>query len=79
MDQYNQRMADRGMTHGAGWLSLGVSTAALAGLVGLIAAVGCVSEEVGHTKTTTKQTTDTPTERTTVTEVHEKDTTLTPR
>ena len=47
--------------------------------VGLIAAQGCTGEEVGHSTTTTKRTTDTPTERTTVTEVHEKDTTLTPR
>lgn len=40
---------------------------------------GCASEEVGHSKTTTKRTIDTPTEKTIVTETHEKDTTLTPR
>lgn len=41
---------------------------------------GCAgSEPVGHSKTTTKSTTETPTEKTTVTETHEKNTTLTPR
>lgn len=40
---------------------------------------GCASEPVGRTKTTTKTTTDTPTEKTTVTETHEKNTTITPR
>lgn len=43
---------------------------------------GCASdanEPVGHTKTTTKRTTDTPTEKTTVTETHQKDTTVYPR
>lgn len=38
----------------------------------------CASEPVGYSKTTTKTTTDTPTEKTTVTETHEKNTTITP-
>ena len=41
---------------------------------------GCAADEpVGHSKTTTKKVIDTPTEKTTVTETHEKDTKLTPR
>lgn len=40
---------------------------------------GCASEPVGYSKTTTKTTTDTPSEKTTVTETREKETTITPR
>jgi hypothetical protein len=51
---------------------------ALAGVVIGFAfgAGGCASdnEAVGHTKTTEKRVYDTPSERTTVTETHEKDT-----
>jgi ABC-type enterochelin transport system substrate-binding protein len=39
----------------------------------------CSSDEPGHTKTTTKSTTNTPTEKTTTTETHEKTTTVNPR
>jgi hypothetical protein len=39
---------------------------------------GCADEPVGHTKTTTKTTVDTPTEKTTTTETHEKDTRMSP-
>lgn len=48
------------------------------GLGGLMVVGGC-ADNVGHSKTTTKSTTETPSERVTTTEVHEKDTTLTPR
>lgn len=41
---------------------------------GLAAVGGCASDPVGHTKTTEKRVIDTPTEKTTVTETHEKDT-----
>ena len=45
-----------------------------------LVSTGCQSDEpVGHSKTTTKQVIDTPTEKTTVTETHEKDTKLYPR
>ncbi|MBL8886141.1 MAG: hypothetical protein JNK16_05730 [Phycisphaerales bacterium] len=41
---------------------------------------GCAgSEPVGYSKTTTKTVNDTPTEKTTVTETREKNTTITPR
>jgi len=43
-----------------------------------LSAGGC-SEPVGYSKTTTKTTNDTPTEKTTVTETREKNTTITPR
>ncbi len=47
---------------------------------GLFVITGCQADEpVGHSKTTTKQTIDTPTEKTTVTETHEKDTKVYPR
>jgi hypothetical protein len=36
------------------------------------------ADEPGHTKSTTKTTTDTPTEKTTTTTTHEKTTTITP-
>ncbi|MGH7244610.1 MAG: hypothetical protein ACREJD_14455 [Phycisphaerales bacterium] len=40
---------------------------------------GCASSEpVGYSKSTTKTTTDSPTEKTTVTETREKNTTITP-
>ena len=39
----------------------------------------CSSDEPGHTKTTTKTTTNTPTEKSTTTTTHEKTTTITPR
>lgn len=42
-------------------------------------ASGCASEPVGYSKTTTETTNDTPTEKTTVTETREKNTTITPR
>ncbi|MBX3379374.1 MAG: hypothetical protein KF805_04715 [Phycisphaeraceae bacterium] len=45
---------------------------------GAIALCSCASEPVGYSKTTTKTTTDTPTEKTTVTETREKNTTITP-
>ncbi len=46
----------------------------------LFLTAGCQADEpVGHTKTTTKQVIDTPTEKTTVTETHDKDTKLYPR
>jgi hypothetical protein len=43
-----------------------------------ILATGC-ADDVGHSKTTTKTTTDTPTQKTTTTETHEKNTTVNPR
>jgi hypothetical protein len=66
-------------------LSVGLSR--IVGIVVLSAATlvltgisACAADEpVGHTKTTTKRTTDTPTEKTTVTETHEKDTKLYPQ
>ncbi|MEK6702719.1 MAG: hypothetical protein AABZ53_10680 [Planctomycetota bacterium] len=57
--------------------AVGVSVIAL-GLGGVVALGGC-ADNVGHSKTTTKSTTETPNETVTTTEVHEKDTTLTPR
>jgi len=59
--------------------TLGATILFVAGLASVFSTSGCATEDVGHSKTTTKKTTDTPTERTTVTETHEKDTTLTPR
>jgi len=56
--------------------------AAAAGIVLCVgfSAGGCASSEpVGYQKTTTKTTNDTPTEKTTVTETREKNTTVTPR
>jgi hypothetical protein len=58
---------------------LGAVLLLAAGLTPVVGMTGCATDEVGHSKTTTKQTTNTPSERTTVTETHEKDTTLTPR
>lgn len=43
--------------------------------VGLVSVGGCESDEaVGYTKTTEKRVIDTPAEKTTITETHEKDT-----
>lgn len=58
-----------------------LSITAGAGLAALIVlSSGCAaSEPVGYSKSTTKTTTDTPTEKTTVTETREKNTTITPR
>jgi hypothetical protein len=44
----------------------------------IVLAAGC-SEPVGRSKTTSKQTVDTPTGKTTVTETREKSTTIDPR
>jgi len=40
---------------------------------------GCATDEVGRSKTTTKQTIDSPTQKSTVTETKTKETTFTPR
>ncbi len=57
-------------------LSLAAAGSALLMVLGF---AGCAADEpVGHSKTTTKKVIDTPTEKTTVTETHEKDTKLTP-
>jgi len=57
----------------------GMTLMAAAAAVLLFAAGGCASDEpVGHTKTTTKKVIDSPTEKTTVTETHEKDTKVYP-
>jgi len=52
----------------------GVLTATFIG-----AAWGCESDRVGHSKSTTKRTIDTPTEKKTITETHEKETTYDPK
>ncbi len=53
---------------------------AAGGLMPVLAcAGGCADEPVGHSKTVEKRTVETPTEKTTTTETHEKDTTYTPR
>ncbi len=55
-------------------------TAASLAFSGLVIFAGCASDDaVGHTKTTEKKVIDTPTEKTTVIETHEKDTTYSPR
>jgi hypothetical protein len=53
---------------------------AAAGMLGVFLGgfAGCADEPVGHSKTTTKTTVDTPTEKTTTTETHEKDTRVVP-
>lgn len=57
---------------------LALAFAACLGASALV--LGCAaSEPVGYSKTTTKTTTDTPSEKTTVTETREKETTITPR
>lgn len=43
-------------------------------LGGIVCLSGCASDEPGYSKTTTKTTVDTPTEKTTTTETHEKET-----
>lgn len=56
-------------------------------ILGLIAGLstGCSSsddihdDQIGHTKTTEKRVVDTPTEKTTITETHEKETKYVPR
>jgi hypothetical protein len=60
--------------HGSVSRRLTALTIAAAPLVGLISLASCTSDEPGHTKTTTKTTIDTPTEKKTITETHEKDT-----
>jgi hypothetical protein len=63
----------------AGALGL-VAAGSLAMLGGVLVLGGCASDEpVGHSSTTEKRTIDTPTERTTVTETHDKDTRYVPR
>ncbi len=58
-------------------VGIAVLGAALTLLAGLSA---CAADEpVGHSKTTTKRTIDTPTTKTTVTETHDKDTKMYPR
>lgn len=53
---------------------------AAAGTLGLMlgAFAGCADEPVGHSKTTSKTTVETPTEKTTTTETHEKNTKVLP-
>jgi len=53
---------------------LTIGAIVVAGAAGSSGLSGCASDEPGHTKTTTKTTVDTPTERKTITETHEKDT-----
>lgn len=62
-------------------IRFGVTSGACVLLAGAAAMLGgCASNEpVGYQKTTTKTTTDTPAEKTTVTETREKNTTITPR
>lgn len=57
---------------------------ALAGLalvsLGSVASLtGCTTDEVGRSKTTTKETINSPTQKSTVTETKTKETTFTPR
>ncbi|MBC7771111.1 MAG: hypothetical protein H7210_01320 [Pyrinomonadaceae bacterium] len=55
-----------------------IGACASVSLGGLVCLSGCAStEEPGHSKTVTKTTVETPTEKTTVTETHQKDTTIT--
>ena len=59
--------------------AIGVALAASTCLV-ILGLAGCAADEpVGHSRTKTTKVTDTPTEKTTVTETHEKNTKLTPR
>lgn len=63
---------------------LGLTTfSALLGAAGMCLAaaglVGCASDPVGHTKTTTKETVETPEGTTTTTTKREKDTVLVPK
>lgn len=61
-------------------LRIGMGAAAAASLILFLSAVvgmgGCASDtdDVGHTKTVEKHTVDTPNEKITTTETHEKDT-----
>lgn len=61
----------------SGWVV--AAACLLGGWAMLGGALGCASDDVGHTKTTTKRTIDSPTEKTTVTETREKDTRIVPR
>lgn len=57
-----------------------VAALAVIGIGAVVGLSGCaVDEPVGTTKTTTKTVVDTPTEKTTTTETHEKDTKLYPK
>jgi len=63
----------------SGLIRAGFGMAAVGALcVSLGGFVGCADESVGHSKTTTKTTVDTPTERRTTTETREKDTRVVP-
>lgn len=56
-------------------VSIGAAAALVVFLGALVGLGGCAtSDEVGHTKTVEKRVIDTPTEKVTVTETHEKDT-----
>ena len=60
---------------------IGVSAVAMCGLGSMVGVAGCETTDdssVGHTKTVTKTTVDTPNQKTTTTETHEKNTTLDP-
>lgn len=60
--------------------AFGATVAIAFSLLAITGLGACASSEpVGYTKTTTKTTNDTPTEKTTVTETREKNTTVTPR
>lgn len=74
----------------ANWLSRTANQPRLAGSIGVFALaaltlttlaslIGCTTDEVGRTKTTSKETIDSPTQRSTVTETRTKETTFTPR
>ncbi len=53
---------------------LGIAGATVLGASMLIALGGCADDPVGHSKTVTKTTEETPSGKTTTTETHEKDT-----
>ena len=61
------------------WARLLLAIAAVTGGGVLALSAGCESDDVGHHKTVTKETVDTPTERKTITETHEKDTRYVPK
>lgn len=78
MEQHNvsqRRLGGRGVAARSA-VRLACAAACIGGAAWV---VGCADDQVGHSKTVEKRTVDTPTEKTTTTEVHEKDTRYVPK
>ena len=78
VDELNARLTTPSVIPLTLRIGMGVTAAAtlLMFLGALVGMGGCESDNVGHTKTVEKQVVDTPTEKTTVTTTHEKNTTI---